>query len=191
MLATGGLTSAALREVGQVRRSDARALLTEADLGDHNLLTAVAVLRGIAGAKSIRREMSPVWTMPGIEAEVGYLTGEFHRLLSAARVSVTCATYNFSSNSAMWSTLRDVSARTSVELRVYVDASKGRPTEVAAQLPGARVFASMSDAKGKPLVSHAKFVVIDHQMVLLTSANFPGQPRSATWNLDCSSMTPP
>ena len=40
------------------------------------------MLRAIAGAKAVHRELIPVWTMPGNEATIGHLTSEFHRIVS-------------------------------------------------------------------------------------------------------------
>ena len=56
---------------------------------------------------------------------------------------------------------------------VYLDAANGiRRTAVAAQLPKATVYRTLTlPGRTRPLVSHAKFVIID-RAVLLTSANF-------------------
>ena len=82
----------ALAAINPARRDEVRGLLTAAGLGHTDGMLAAAVLRAIAGAKSVHRDLTPVWTMPGHEAKVGHLTGEFHRLVQAARISVTCAT---------------------------------------------------------------------------------------------------
>jgi len=55
---------------------------------------------------------------------------------------------------------------------VYVDADKGDPCGVKARLPRATVYRSGMLADGQLLVSHTKFIVVDHEIVLLTSANF-------------------
>ena len=110
--------------------------------------------------------------MPGNEATIGHLTSEFHRVVNAARVSVTCATYNFSANSNMWTVLRDVSEQPDVTVCVYVDADKGDPCEVKTQLPRATVYRSAQLPDGSLIVSHTKFIIVDHEVVLLTSANF-------------------
>lgn len=55
---------------------------------------------------------------------------------------------------------------------VYVDSAVGDPLGVKARLPRAAVYRSATLPDGKPLVSHAKFIVVDHEIVLLTSANF-------------------
>ncbi|ABL80564.1 MULTISPECIES: DISARM system phospholipase D-like protein DrmC [unclassified Nocardioides] len=130
------------------------------------------VLRAIAGAKSVHRDLTPVWTMPGNEAKVGHLTGEFHRLVQAARISVTCATYNFEKTSQMWTVLKDAAEQPGVVVTVYVDGDKADATRVQAQLPRATIYRSAELPSGKRVVSHAKFIVIDHEVLLLTSANF-------------------
>ena len=43
--------------------------------------------------------------------------------------------------------------------------------EVAAQLAGAKVFRT-TEPDGKPIRNHAKFVAVDHQFLIVTSANF-------------------
>ncbi len=172
VLAVGDQTVHALGQVGSARRDQAAALLKAAGLGHQEAQLAVAVLRGIAGAKSVHRELVPVWTMPGNEATVGHLTSEFHRIVTGARVSVTCATYNFSPSSNMWKALGSASEQPGVTVVVYVDAEKGDPSGVKAKLPKATVYRSAQLPDGKPIISHTKFIIIDHQIVLLTSANF-------------------
>jgi phosphatidylserine/phosphatidylglycerophosphate/cardiolipin synthase-like enzyme len=110
--------------------------------------------------------------MPGNEATIGHLTSEFHRVVNAARVSVTCATYNFSENSNMWAVLKNVSEQPGVTVCVYVDADKGDPRRVKAQLPRATVYRSAQLPDGSSAVSHSKFIIVDHEVLLLTSANF-------------------
>ncbi|BBZ40275.1 DISARM system phospholipase D-like protein DrmC [Mycobacterium conspicuum] len=172
LIEAGEHTAHALQAVGAAHRERAAELLALAGLGHTNPAVSAAVLRAIAGAKSIHRELVPVWTMPGNEATAGHLTSEFHRIVSGARVSVTCATYNFSANSNMWTALKYVSEQPGVAVCVYVDADKGDPCAVKAQLPRATVYRSAQLRDGNLIVSHTKFIVVDHAMVLLTSANF-------------------
>lgn len=172
LLEVGQHTTHALREVSAARREEAKQLLAAAGLGHTDLDRSLAVLRAIAGAKAVRQDLTPVWTMPGNEANVGHLTSEFHRLVRAARQSVTCATYNFEMTSQMWGVLRDASEQPGVVVTVYVDGDKADASKVKAQLPHATVYRSAVLADGKQVVSHAKFIVIDHAMLLLTSANF-------------------
>ena len=72
----------------------------------------------------------------------------------------------------MWKALRAASEQPGVTVVVYVDADKGDPAGVKAQLPQATVYRSAQLPDGQPIVSHTKFIIIDHQIVLLTSANF-------------------
>ncbi len=172
LLEAGEHTAHALLEVGASRRERAAELLAAAGLGHKEPALSTAVLRAIAGAKAVHRELIPVWTMPGNEATIGHLTSEFHRIVTAARVSVTCATYNFSANSNMWDVLKSVSEQPGVTVCVYVDADKGDPCGVKAQLPRATVYRSAELPDGGAVVSHTKFIIVDHEVVLLTSANF-------------------
>lgn len=172
LLEAGEHTVHALAWVSPARRGDAAELIKQAGLGHEQQALSVAVLRSVAGAKSVHHELVPVWTMPGNEATVGHLTSEFHRIVTGARISVTCATYNFSPNSNMWQALRTASQQAGVTVIVYVDADKGNPAGVKAQLPRATVYRSAQLPDGQPIVSHTKFIVVDHQIVLLTSANF-------------------
>ncbi|MBY6676544.1 cardiolipin synthase [Rhodococcus sp. BP-332] len=162
----------ALGTINPGRRADVKQLLAAAGLGHADNARATEVLLGIAGAKSVHRDMTPVWTMPGNEAKLGRLTGEFHRLVQAARISVTCATYNFEITSKMWTVLEQASERPGVVVTVYVDGGKADANKVKAQLPRATIYRSADMPFGKRVVSHAKFVVIDHELMLLTSANF-------------------
>lgn len=172
VLESGQHTTHALREVNAARREKAKRLLVAAGLGHIDLDRSLVVLHAIAGAKAVRHDLIPVWTMPGNEASVGHLTSEFHRLVQAARQSVTCATYNFETTSQMWDVLRQASEQPGVVITVYVDGDKADAGKVKAQLPQATVYRSALLSDGKQVVSHAKFIVIDHAMLLLTSANF-------------------
>lgn len=162
----------ALSVVNAGRRSEVKQLLAAAGLSHEDGARAAGVLHSIAGAKSLNRDLTPVWTMPGNEAKVGYLTGEFHRLVQAARQSVVCATYNFEQTSQMWTVLKEASQQPGVVVTVYVDGDKADAAKVKAQLPKATVYQSAELPNGKRVVSHAKFIVVDHEILLLTSANF-------------------
>lgn len=172
LLATGQHTSVALREVSAARREEVKDFLVAAKLDHTDVDRSVAVLHAIAGAKAVRRDLTPVWTMPGNEATVGHLTGEFHRLVQAARQSVTCATYNFEPTSRMWTVLKEAAEQPGVVVTVYVDGDKADAVKVKAQLQRAIVYRSATLPNGKQVVSHAKFIIVDHAVFLLTSANF-------------------
>lgn len=169
---TGTPVSIAVREIAIARRENVKALLAAAGVGPSDRSRAVSVLRAIAGAKAVLRELTPVWTMPGNEANTGHLTSEFHRIVGAARQSVTAATYNFRDTSQMWTALQAASEQPGVIVTVYVDAAVADASTVKGQLPQAAIYRSAALANGKQVVSHAKFIVVDHELLLITSANF-------------------
>jgi len=68
--------------------------------------------------------------------------------------------------------LKQASEQPGVVVTVYVDGDKADAAKVKAQLPKATVYQSAELPNGKRVVSHAKFIVIDHEVMLLTSANF-------------------
>lgn len=162
----------ALAVINAARRDKATQLLAATGLSHLDGQRAAAVLRAIAGAKSVHRDLTPVWTMPGNEAKIGHLTGQFHRLVQAARQSVVCATYNFEQTSQMWTVLKQASEQPGIVATVYVDGDKADAAEVKARLPRVIIYKSAELPTGKRVVSHAKFIVIDHEVLLLTSANF-------------------
>lgn len=164
--------SIAVREIAVARRERVKELLAASGFGFSDRNRAVSVLRAIAGAKSVLRELTPVWTMPGNEANTGHLTSEFHRIVGAARQSVTAATYNFQDTSRMWTALKAASEQPGVVVTVYVDTAVADAATVKAQLPRATIYRSAVLPDGKQVVSHAKFIVVDHEVLLITSANF-------------------
>ena len=172
-LRAGETTTGALKEIHPARRSKAKQLLTAADLGHHRVDVSVAVLGAITGARSASSAITPVWTMPGSQATIGRLTGEARRLINDARMSIVCSSFNFTAHSHMWSALKEASSRPGVTVTVYLDANAGSPETVVAHLPRATVYRTTTlGGSSKPLVSHAKFIIIDRSLTLLTSANF-------------------
>ena len=108
------------------------------------------------------------------------MTSSVSHLVQSARMSVTCATYNFQRSSSLWDALRQAATQPEVQVRVYIDgeaarSGRGTPTtsEVAKHLRGATVLQSTS-YKNRHVRSHAKFLAIDHRFLLTTSANFSG-----------------
>jgi len=168
----GTPVSVVVREIAINRREQVKELIAAAGFVPSDSARAVSVLRAIAGAKTVLRELTPVWTMPGNEANSGHLTSEFHRIVGAARQAVTAATYNFKDTSQMWAALKVASEHPGVVVTVYVDAAVADAVTVKAQLPRATVYRSAVLSNGKQVVSHAKFIVVDHELLLITSANF-------------------
>lgn len=168
----GTPVSIAVREVAVSRREQATSLLAAAGLDPADRERVTSVLRAIVGAKTVLRELTPVWTMPGNEANTGHLTSEFHRIVCAARQSVTAATYNFQDTSQMWGALKQAADQPGIVVTLYVDGAAADAAMVKGQLPRATVYRSTVLPNGKPVISHAKFIVIDHELSLVTSANF-------------------
>jgi phosphatidylserine/phosphatidylglycerophosphate/cardiolipin synthase-like enzyme len=180
-LAGGDTLTQALRVIGQARRNRVRQLLTGAGLGAANLPVTVAALRAIQGAHSHATQITPVWTAPGGLIQHGRLTASTRHLVTAAHESVVCSTFNFQRSSALWAALGEVAARPEVAVRVYVDtdAADRRPedwspttTQIAAELHGAVVLRTKAAGLSDPPRNHAKFIAVDHQFLLVTSANF-------------------
>ncbi|MFF0659224.1 DISARM system phospholipase D-like protein DrmC [Micromonospora tulbaghiae] len=173
VLQAGGTIGQALREVHTARRSEAKRLLTAAEVSQEHRDRSVAILRAIAGARSVRTAITPVWTMPGVEATTGRLTSEAQRIIKDAHLSIVCSSFNFTPHSGMWTALKDAAARPGLSVTVYLDAHAGAPAAVAAHLPKATVLRTLTlPGSDHPLVSHAKFIVVDRAITLLTSANF-------------------
>lgn len=180
-LADGDSLTQALQGIAPGRKAEVRRALEEADIVPTNLSVALAVLTAIEGAATARTtEISPIWTLPGNLANYGALTTSAKDLVLTARQSVTCSTFNFQKSSALWDALREVTARGTVDVRIYLDTRAadqpkwpGSPTsaEVAAQLPGASVYRTRK-LNGTFVRNHAKFVAVDHQFLIVTSANF-------------------
>lgn len=178
--ADGDTLTSAVQGISATRRGEVRAALEASDVVPANLALALAVLRSIQGAATRITEVSPVWTLPGHLADYGGLTASIKDLVLAARHSVICSTFNFQKSSALWGALREVAARGTVDVRAYLDTQAAEqqkwpsaPTlsEVAAQLGGAQVFRTR-ELDGKPIRNHAKFIAVDHQFLIVTSANF-------------------
>lgn len=128
----------------------------------------------IEGAHQQQRSVEPVWTVPQGMADYGHLTAAVKNLVLGARESVVCSTYNFQKSSSLWSALGEVASRGTVEVTVYIDtkaASSGpSPEEVAAHLAGARIYRPRT-VGAHTYRNHAKFITLDHQVLIVTSAN--------------------
>ncbi|HET8641298.1 MAG TPA: phospholipase, partial [Pseudonocardiaceae bacterium] len=144
-----------LNEIHLSRRTEVRRLLAEADIGPHRIESSLPVLEAIAGARSLRSTITPVWTMPGSEATIGRLTSEARRLIDDARMSVVCSSFNFAPQSRMWTALLAASNRPGVSVTVYLDARVSSTSAVAAHLPKATVYRTMAlPGSRRTLVSH-------------------------------------
>ncbi|MEU5190166.1 DISARM system phospholipase D-like protein DrmC [Streptomyces klenkii] len=179
-LADGDTLTAALKIVAIGHRVEVRRLLETVASGAGATHQRVLVLRAIEGARALPTTMSPLWTMPGHLARSGPLTTSVTRLVDSARHAITCSTFNFQRSSAIWTSLRGAAQRADVIVRVYMDtraadstAQQQSPTtaEVAAHLAPADVWRT-KEFDGTYVRNHAKFLAIDHHLLLVTSANF-------------------
>jgi phosphatidylserine/phosphatidylglycerophosphate/cardiolipin synthase-like enzyme len=155
--------------------------LVEQDGLSEDLAGLARILRGIVGARSQASAITPLWTMPGQLAHSGPLTASIPRLIDGARMSITCATYNFAESSQLWDKLRTAAQRPEIALKAYVDTAAIRsswataPTaeQLATQLwPGRLLRTLCLDDDGGLVRSHAKFLAVDHRFLIVTSANF-------------------
>lgn len=180
VLDDGGTLSQALSTVARSRRGQISRLLRAAGVGVSDRERSSAVLGAVVGAYSHSTAVAPVWTAPGGLAKAGTLTASTHHLVASARTSIVCSTYNFQRSSALWSALKDTSERASVRVRLYIDtaAADDKPAhwkpstrEIAREMRGATVMRTR-ESEGKLFRNHAKFVAVDHQFIIVTSANF-------------------
>ncbi|MFJ6619916.1 DISARM system phospholipase D-like protein DrmC [Kitasatospora sp. NPDC091335] len=179
-LADGDTLTTALKAVAAGRRAEVRSLLDMIASGPGAGLRHILVLRAVEGARALPTTLSPLWTMPGHLAQTGPLTTSVPHLVNNARHSVTCSTFNFQRTSGLWTALQAASQRAGMAVRVYLDTraadSNGQhwsPTtvEVAAHLKPAEVWRTR-EFDGSYVRNHAKFLAIDHRLLLVTSANF-------------------
>ena len=180
-LAAGETLTQALTVIGQARRDQVRQMLKDIWSSPASKDLAIAVLRAVEGAHRHTTAITPVWTAPGGLIQHGELTASVRHLVATARQSVTCSTFNFQRSSVLWAALSQVAARAEVNVRVYVDTDAAdrkpepwKPTtaQIAAELRGAVVLRTKAGPGGTRPRNHAKFIAIDHQFLLVTSANF-------------------
>ena len=154
------------------RRDEAKQLLAAAGLGHADVERSVAVLHAIAGAKAVRRDLTPVWTMPGNEADD---RPPDQRVPPARQRRPPVGDLR---DLQLRADLADVGRaqggiRTARRRRHRLRRrGQGRRRRGQGPAPTATVYRSATLPNGKRVVSHAKFVVIDHEVLLLTSANF-------------------
>lgn len=178
-LLAGQPMSMALKVVAASRLGRVKALLVTGGLVS-DTARLLGVLRAIEGAHSGTTSITPVWTTPGHLAGSGQLTSSIHHYVTAARESVVCSTFNFQRSSALWTALAAAAARPEVAVRIYMDRSAAdenpagwKPTtsQVAEAMKSAAVFRTTTWSS-QPVTNHAKFIAIDHQFLVVMSANF-------------------
>lgn len=175
-LSAGESFTSAVSSIGSSRRPEVAQLIATAGLRNTPDVL-VAVLRAIAGARSVETGVGTLWTMPGHLAQTSPLTTSLTRLVAGARMAVVCSTYNFQETSELWSALREAASRPEIAVRVYIDANASNGTSgpdavsIAQNLQPGVVLRTRA-FQGKPVRNHAKFMCVDHRFIVVTSANF-------------------
>lgn len=178
-LEAGVSRSQSLQMIAPNRQAFVGGLLKDAGVGEDRR-GLVQVLRAVQEARGQAHSVDAIWTTPSGLAKTGALTSALGQLVAQARESIVCATYNFQRSSAQWEALHLAAARPDLNVRVYVDRDAAdkdpapwKPTtqEVANEMAGATVLRSRL-MHGKQVRTHAKFFAIDHQTLVVTSANF-------------------
>lgn len=179
-LADGDTLTTALKVIAVGQRAEIRRLLEAVARDASSTYQQLLVLRAIEGARALPTTLSPLWTMPGHLAQSGPLTTSVPRLVDSARHSITCSTFNFQRSSSLWKSLQQAAQRDDVAIRVYMDTRAAdnnghrwspSTTEVAAHLAPAAVWRT-KEFDGGYVRNHAKFLAVDHHLLLVTSANF-------------------
>ncbi|MDR0990915.1 MAG: DISARM system phospholipase D-like protein DrmC [Propionibacteriaceae bacterium] len=179
-LSVGATLSQAIHVVASQRRVTVRRLLADLteDMGGN---ATVGFLRAIAGAHAHATSLTPIWTAPFNATEQGDVTSSVQHLVRSARESVVCSTYNFQRSSLLWTALAEVATQPEVTVRVYVDTAVAdddlqpwKPTtrQMARELSPVIVMRTRLLNNGQRVRNHAKFMVIDHRILLVTSANY-------------------
>ncbi|CAL9582146.1 hypothetical protein SUDANB106_05068 [Streptomyces sp. enrichment culture] len=178
-LADGDTLTTALKVVAVGQRAEVRRLLEAVARDTGATYQQVLALRAIEGARALPTTLSPLWTMPGHLAQSGPLTTSITRLVDSARHSIICSTFNFQRSSVLWTALRKAAQRDGVAVRIYMDtqAADGggqhwapSTADVAAHMAPAEVWRT-KEFDGGYVRNHAKFLAIDHHLLLVTSAN--------------------
>ncbi len=178
-LEAGESMTSALGAVAKARQPAMKKILQGGNLLARRDYLAI-LCRSIEGARSTVTRVDPLWTMPGHLAQTGPLTSSVPQLVANARVAVTCSTFNFQESSALWTSLRTAAQDLRSAVKVYVDTQAAEPkgswvspspAEIAAHLRPGQVFQTKV-VNGRAVRNHAKYLIVDHRFVLVTSANF-------------------
>ena len=151
------------------------------DLHSRDDGTLQRILLVLVGARSEENKTVPVWTAPLGYAQLGELNSSRDTLIARARTSIVCSTYNLTDTSVLWNAWKNASDRRGVDIRIYADAGVNEETDGAGrtmleracrEITGAVVFKTRRLEGNRACRNHAKFLSVDHQVLLVTSANF-------------------
>jgi len=187
-LRASGLTHRAARRAFPTNQLAVKPLLSAllAEQGDQH--RAAAVLDGIAAVPRLTRP-DIVWSCPSVPGIDGRTTLAVAEIINEAKRSVYAATFSVNSWSPYVKTLklaldRGVAVTLVLDSKLQAEATD----HLAPHVPGARLWTyAKTDASQWPPRQHAKFVVIDDDAALVTSANF--SDAAARKNLECGLLT--
>lgn len=180
----GQTLTQALAVADRARQRVLKPLLENAGIGPANRATSVLVLTAVEGARAHDSTTEPVWTVPpwGRSAVNGTLTTDLAGLVDGAFHSVTCSTFNLAPSSALWKALQRAARRPGVSVRLYMDANVADGSVVpetnqvttalaARRLDRATLLRPAPDEDGSRPRNHAKVLIVDRQILVVTSAN--------------------
>lgn len=166
----------ALEEVRPARRDELSALLSQSLAalgGDKSLLAAVLGAIGAAGHRN-EHLVEVVWSGPVADGMQGRSTRAVAaELIDSATLRVHVATYSATRSSPYVTSLKAAIAR-GIEVTLVVDlAHQADAVEMlASELSGSTILDLQPRDDGQYAVMHAKLVLVDDRVALVTSANF-------------------
>lgn len=184
-LEAGETASQALATLDPARRRILSPLITAARIGPETRDLSVLVLRAVEAARAQGSRTAPVWTIPergrGVSLN-GTLTATLSSLVDGAARSVTCSTFNLAQTSGLWAALQRAAKRPGMSVRLYMDADVAdgqfvadsrvvSTSQAAMHLDRAVVLRPTADGRGRRFRNHAKLVIVDRQILVVTSAN--------------------
>lgn len=166
----------ALAEVRASRRPELRSLVVDClrDLdGDKSLLAAMLAAIGAAGHRN-EHSVEVVWSGPVADGMQGRSTRAVAaELIDSATQRVHVATYSATKSSPYVTSLKAAIAR-GIEVTLVVDLAH-QPVAVemlAGELAGSMIIDLLPREDGQYAIMHAKLVLVDDRVALVTSANF-------------------
>jgi phosphatidylserine/phosphatidylglycerophosphate/cardiolipin synthase-like enzyme len=182
---SGGVGKKVLDSVDATRRSEAERLLRATLEQLSGSAPALAVVLDALGGVPQGSPPSLVWTSPAMAGAEGDTTLAVSSLINEARRYVYAATFSGGSASMYVKALQHVIRDQGVKVTLVVDRAKQRETaaDLAAALPGARLWTLPANDEKYPPFQHAKIVMVDGLAALITSANY--SKAAAERHLEC------
>lgn len=181
LLDSGKSVRSALQVLGPGRLVAAHRALEAAGFGPDDADALRDALYVLAGGARQAPEIQSVWTMPQGLVFTGAETHDAVLDPDSAKVSITCATMNLQWSSELVKALKRAQQR-GVHVRLFMDTKtadgeprggkRSGPTTqaVADDLAHSEVFRTVK-YQGWNVCTHAKYLIVDHRLVFVTSAN--------------------